>query len=285
MDAEGILSLTNDKTLFISDLDGTLLNRSAELSAYTAAALNAMIGGGLHFSVATARSPVSTLNVLDGMIFNVPLVLMNGVLIYDAGRNHYDLVNYMRPDVVSAVVKVLKEHNATGLLCKMADSELTTYHEALESKILRDFVHERVTKFKRVYIKTDSFTDVPPDNVINIAILDSLELLTPVQGALADRPDLNMTLYKDVYSPEMWCLEIFSDGASKRNAVAFLRETRGYEKIIGFGDNLNDLPMFEACDVRVAVENARPELKAAADYICGSNDDDGVVKWIEEHIK
>ena len=47
------------KTLYISDLDGTLLNRNAELSAYTKAVLNRVIAEGLCFSVATAR-PVAT---------------------------------------------------------------------------------------------------------------------------------------------------------------------------------------------------------------------------------
>ena len=61
----------------------------------------------------------------------------------------------------------------------------------------------------------------------------------------------------------------------------FLRETYGYTKIIGFGDNLNDLPMFEACDLRVSVSNAKDEVKASADCICDSNEEDGVVKWIE----
>jgi hypothetical protein len=54
---------------------------------------------------------------------------------------------------------------------------------------------------------------------------------------------------------------------------------------VGFGDNLNDLPLFEACDIKVAVENAKPEVKAASDFICGSNEDDGVVKWMEEDMR
>jgi len=63
----------------------------------------------------------------------------------------------------------------------------------------------------------------------------------------------------------------------------YLWETYGFERIVDFGDNLNDLPMFAACDVKVAVENANPDVKAAADYICGANNNDGVVKWLEEN--
>jgi len=89
-------------------------------------------------------------------------------------------------------------------------------------------------------------------------------------------------MYEDIYNQGLWYLEVFNELASKKSAVEYLRETFGYERIVGFGDNLNDLPMFEACDVRVAVENARAEVKAAADHICAANHDDGVVKWLSE---
>ena len=49
-----------------------------------------------------------------------------------------------------------------------------------------------------------------------------------------------------------------------------------------FGDNLNDLPMFEIADVAVAVENAFDEAKAKADIIIGPNTEDSVAKFIRE---
>ena len=93
-----------------------------------------------------------------------------------------------------------------------------------------------------------------------------------------------MALVDDTNVNGLWWLEISSAEASKETAVVFLRETYGYTTIIGFGDNLNDLPMFKACDVCVAVENALDEVKSVSDSICGSNDDDGVVKWIANHF-
>lgn len=54
--------------------------------------------------------------------------------------------------------------------------------------------------------------------------------------------------------------------------------------IAAFGDDMNDLEMVRNCGIGVAVRNAVEEVKRSADYICGSNDDDGVAKWIEEFI-
>jgi hydroxymethylpyrimidine pyrophosphatase-like HAD family hydrolase len=99
---------------------------------------------------------------------------------------------------------------------------------------------------------------------------------------LSPQFNVKLTMYEDTYRPNFWYLEIFSAKASKQNAVNYLRNTYDFERVVGFGDNLNDLPMFAACDVKIAVKNAKPEVKAAADYICGANDDDGVVKWLED---
>ena len=54
--------------------------------------------------------------------------------------------------------------------------------------------------------------------------------------------------------------------------------------LVAFGDDINDLEMVKNCGIGVAVENAIDDVKAAAKYICGTNDNDGVAKWLEEHI-
>ena len=51
-----------------------------------------------------------------------------------------------------------------------------------------------------------------------------------------------------------------------------------------FGDDLSDISMLQSVGWGIAVENALPEVKAAADIICGSNDSDGVAHWLEENL-
>ncbi|MCL2160231.1 MAG: Cof-type HAD-IIB family hydrolase, partial [Oscillospiraceae bacterium] len=57
----------------------------------------------------------------------------------------------------------------------------------------------------------------------------------------------------------------------------------GTDLIAAFGDDVNDLEMIKKCGIGVAVANAVDEAKAAADYICETNDNDGVAKWLEEN--
>ncbi|MCL1807183.1 MAG: HAD family hydrolase [Oscillospiraceae bacterium] len=271
-------------TLYISDLDGTLLNGKAELSEGTVRTLNKLMAGGVHFSVATARTAASASMILSGVEWSVPLVLMNGVLIYDPLSSEYIQILSLAAETVSSVISVFQSLGVTGLMYQMKGSVQHTYYESLEHTPLRDFIEERKTRYNKKFNQVNRFSDVPPEAIIYFSLLDTQEKLQPVHDALSGIPDLSQFLYKDNYSPDLWYLEIHSDKASKQNGVDYLRKAYGFTRIIGFGDNLNDLPMFAACDVKVAVANARDEVKAAADYICGTNEEDGVVKWLEEHI-
>lgn len=53
---------------------------------------------------------------------------------------------------------------------------------------------------------------------------------------------------------------------------------------VGFGDDWNDLSLLHACGTGIAVENALPAVKAAADGVCPSNREDGVAQWLEDHL-
>jgi len=273
----------NKKTLYISDLDGTLLNSSVELSRFTTDTLNEMIMAGLYFTIATARTFATVGKIVADLTMKNPIVLMNGVLIYNVEQKRYIKVNRLPSDTVIAVTRILRMFEVTGFMYELKNGEQMTYYESLEQKPLRDFVEERVARYNKVFRQIDSFEYASPEHVIYFSLLDKHERLQPVYEALAAQPGLGLTMYKDIYSPDLWYLEMFSSDASKRNAVVYLREEYGFDRIIGFGDNLNDLPMFTACDVSVAVENANPEVRAAASHICGKNEDDGVAKWLKEN--
>ena len=270
------------KTLYLSDLDGTLLNKDAELSQYTKDALNRMVANGLCFSVATARTAATALKILDGVRWSVPLVLMNGVLIFDTADKRYIQVLSLGAATVAAVLAVFNRLDATGLMYQLSNNEQATYYESLDHKPLRDFVEERKARYNKSFQQASSFGDIPPEGIVYFVLLDSHDRIQLAYEALSEVPGICRFMYKDIYSPDTWDLEILSNKASKQNAAVFLRETYGFERVVGFGDGINDLPLFAACDVKVAVENADPEVRAAADYICDTNNNDGVVKWIEK---
>ena len=272
------------KTLYISDLDGTLLNQSAKLTERTKTSLNSMIENGLNFSVATARllGPVSEM-LLD-VKMNIPIILMNGVLIYDIKERCYVKVNKLQPKIISAVIQTMKEFDITGFMYELSNGTLKTYHDVSKRKKIDEYLENRIRRYKSILPK-NGLSSISGDSTIYFTMIDTHEQLQPVYETLLRVPGINQTFYKNIYNPDSWFLEILSADSSKKNAVDSLREIYGFKQVVGFGDNHNDLPMFEACDIKVAVENAAAEVKDAADFICESNNNDGVVKWLENALK
>ena len=71
------------KKLYVSDLDGTLLNTSGVVSEFSRNTINDLIAKGLNFSIATARTAATANGILAGLDIKEPVILMNGMAIYD----------------------------------------------------------------------------------------------------------------------------------------------------------------------------------------------------------
>jgi len=149
---------------------------------------------------------------------------------------------------------------------------------------MKEFVTERIERYKKQFIKAVDFTELPLDNVIYMSFLDKYETLSSLTEILKQFKHIKFEFYRDIYHDDLWYFEIFSKNASKNTAVNFLREYLQAEHITVFGDNLNDIPMFNAANTKISVQNARKELKDIADIIIDSNENDAVVQYLNKHL-
>lgn len=85
----------------------------------------------------------------------------------------------------------------------------------------------------------------------------------------------------DTYGEDYW-LEICPLNATKAKAILKFKEKMGCDRIVVFGDSVNDISMFEIADEAYAVENAIDELKEKATSVIDGNDEDGVAKFLSE---
>ncbi|MDE5810234.1 MAG: HAD hydrolase family protein, partial [Muribaculaceae bacterium] len=90
----------------------------------------------------------------------------------------------------------------------------------------------------------------------------------------------SVSAYPDIFDPTTALIEVFAPEVSKAAAVKRLQESVGADRLVVFGDNLNDLSMMKVADVAVAVENAQPEVKQHADVVIAANDFDSVARYI-----
>lgn len=270
-------------TLFISDLDGTLFNSKAEISIVTANIINRLIYKGLNFSFATARSVYSAVPMTKNLNINIPFILMNGVSIYSS-KNKYIKNEYIPKKSSLEISELFKKHHIKGFLYRIVNNILYACYTEITDSIMQSFAEERKNKFGKPFIQYNDFSDIiSGENEIYFTTTGEYENLLPLKNDIAELEDVDFAFYEDNYTKK-WFLEIFSKKASKANAIKFMRTEYGFKKIICFGDNLNDISMFNESDLCIAVENAKQELKNKADIITLSNDNDGVALWLYENI-
>jgi len=272
-----------NKTLYISDLDGTLLDPDARLTEYTTQILRQLIAKGLCFGVATARTREGACPRLRELLpLPAPMVLLNGAVIYDSQTQSFIKRETIAPEDLRQLLACVRAHGQTGFLYSLQGNDIIPYHEPITRQILHDFKNERLERYSH-FVETADLS-LHTENIIYFTTQDSRAQLQPLYDEIKDMPALGCVLYEDTYAQNNWYLECFSHAANKGNAVAYLRRAFGYEKIVGFGDNLNDLCLFEACDEAYAVANAREELKARATGVIGANTEDGVAKFLRSSL-
>lgn len=268
------------KTLYISDLDGTLLDPAGEITEKTAEIINSLAGKGLDFTFATARTIYSAGVITAGLDISTPCILMNGVCIYDLKKRKYISVESVSQELSARVISMFEEHGVECFMFRICGKKLTTYYTRLTERVMASFAEDRQRNYGKPFVQCLDMRDVTDGEAIYFTAMSDHDRLLPICSAVRDTAGLDCAFYEDTYTGK-WYLEIFSSGASKANGVKKLRKLCGFDKVVCFGDNLNDLSMFEQSDVRIAVGNARDEVKSAADIVIGSNDRDGVAEYLK----
>ncbi len=269
------------KRLYISDLDGTLFNSDAEVSVRSAEIINSLIDRGMYFAFATARSAYSAVRLTSSLKLNVPCILMNGVSVYDTQKKIYIKNNFFRRDSAQEVKDIFERHSVGCFQYKIHNGQLMAHFNDKTPELLLQFAEERRVKFGQPFYKCNEFA--VDDEIIYFTTTGEYEMLLPVKTEVDRTENIDCAFYEDTYTKKYY-LEVFSAEASKANGIRFLRRNYGFEHVTAFGDNLNDLSMFGVADECVAVSNARPEVRAAADFTALSNDDDGVALWLNNNF-
>ena len=273
-------------TLYVSDLDGTLLNSEKHLTDKTMNIINSLIDKGLLFTIATGRSTATTIPILSRLKINIPIILLNGVIIYDLFMRKCISVEILNHDSVNKMIDILNNANKTAFVYKLDGSyeaaSINIYHGELVEKEEYRFYNKRVNYEK--FIKMDKFDFSSEDKIIYFAMLNKFEILEPIQKLFQEVEDVTSLLYKFSYSDDYYFMEAFSSKASKNTGVQYLKQLTGADKVITFGDNINDIDMLINADESYAVSNACDEVKNITSEIIESNNDDGVAKFLSEGI-
>ena len=271
--------------LFVTDLDGTLINSKREVPKKSLEILNKLIENGINFTVATARTPATAVEILQNLNLKLPVALMNGVLIYDTKELKYIDIKAIEKETVNKVLDIFKAYNKNPLVYGVKDNHLWVYHKDFENVYEYNFYKERADKNLKTFVNVENYNGSLSDsNVINFVAFDNYEKIKAIAEEVKCIEGITVNYYKDVYE-DCYFLEAYSSEASKANGIKYLSKYIEYSKVICFGDNLNDIPMFELANEAYATANAAEEIKKIAADVIGSCEDNGVAEFLEERFK
>ncbi|MBO5444918.1 MAG: HAD family phosphatase [Muribaculaceae bacterium] len=271
-------------TLYVSDLDGTLLNAESKVSDESAALINSAIADGALFSVATARTPATVSRLLKDVHINVPLIVMTGAAIWDMARNRYLHVAFHDEDIARRLLETYRRHSLSTFVYTLGeDNIIHIYHTGPMSDLEWKFVDERKdSPFKEFHIP-DTGCSVFPERLDRVLLFYNMRPtpeVFPVYEEIRSLPGIRPVFYHDIFGEETAIMEVFGEGASKAEAVRILADMINADRVVAYGDNVNDLPILGIADDAVAVSNAVAEVKNAADRVIGPNTDHSVARDI-----
>lgn len=263
-------------TLVATDVDGTLIDHDELVSARTRAAVHAVVESGTPFLLATGRPPRWISPVVEGLGYAPLAVCANGAVVYDSYADRVLSAATLSVDALTELSELaLVALPGSGLAAERVGESA---HDAATPQFVSS------PDYEHAWLNPDN-TEMSEDEVLAAPAVKLLirrpgmtstamyDTLAPHVGALAD-----MT-----YSTENGLIELSAPGITKASGLAAAAERFGFDLsgLVAFGDMPNDIPMLGMARLGVAMGNAHPEAKAAADEVTDTNSAHGVAKVLE----
>ncbi|MCK5785482.1 MAG: HAD family phosphatase [Candidatus Sabulitectum sp.] len=277
------------KPLYISDLDGTLLEDDGTLSSFTRRVLREMLEKGLPFTTASARSVSSIQHIFAGLKFNLPVIEFNGAIISHLGSGEHLHINSIDPPLVEDICRAIHASGHSPFISTCTGSEDRLYYSDITNEGMNWYLGDRrIHGDKRLRFVEDirsSFND----QVVCVNVIGRKVDLSELEQEFRDRysDSLEIHCLQDQYSPGFFWLTAHDRKATKDQAIRTLQQQTGMveSKVVVFGDNNNDISMFKMADRSIAVSNATDELKQYATETIGNNNEDSVIRYIQNDWK
>lgn len=269
--------------LYVSDLDGTLLDMHGEFPRPWVDRLNRLIDRGLKFTIATARNYDSVHPILHEVNLQLPVILFNGAYLTDfpTGEN-LEQSNYIQREVAYELLEVVAPLEQDPFVYTF-DERHRLYYRNATNEGSQAYLKSLEGDGRLQYVDEYQFKD--GEQIAGLLLIDTPAVLDPIHRQLRERfPDnLNQYFAKDIAHPKFHWLQMFHHHADKGKMLRTLSHhlDTPLSQIVVFGDYLNDLEMFEIAGKAVAMGNALPEVQSAAHEVIGTNARGAVLDYLE----
>ncbi|MFD1040439.1 HAD family hydrolase [Virgibacillus byunsanensis] len=255
----------NARAIFI-DMDGTLLTTSNGISRRNAEAIYMIINQGVKVFLATGRQYEITAPYHAALGLQTPMICLNGASIHD-GRTGKAIqikpimLNEERfQHVISEYPCNVLVHTTTGLYCKQMSTEIDDWTK--QGRVPPTYIGDLRNANYRDVLKYSIRTGGPSSHLSNVFTDEG-----------------NVIDWNDGF-------EIVAHGVSKWSAIKTLLSAYGINQreVVTIGDGPNDIQMLRNSGTGVAMANATPKVKDAADIVTGHYQNDGLAEFIEHYL-
>ncbi len=223
------------ETLFVSGVDGILVNKENKISAFSKVELNRMIDDGLKFTIATMRTPASLLEPLSDINFKYPVIVMDGAAIYDVKKSEYVKEYVISEGTATEMVELMKVHDMHPYINVIIDDTLLIYYQDTQDEVNRSLVNKLRVSPYRNYIKREYPGD---ETVVYFMLLDTTERIDAFFQVLVDNgydKKLKIIKYESEDYKGYSYIKIYNKNASKENMLLYLKQKYDLNDTITFG--------------------------------------------------
>lgn len=225
----------NRNTLFISGVDGLLLDDRNNLSSFSKVELNRLIDDGMQFTLSTMRTPASIMESMQDVRLKLPIIVMNGAALYDPKDNSYIKVYVISKETSQKLVKLINDSGINYYSNVIIDDMLVIYYKETDDEINSELVRKLRTSPYRNYIRRQLPDD---ENVVYFMLLDKTEKIKDFYRSLESERltnKLRVIMYESTDYKDYSYIKIYNKNATKENMISYLRELTSINDVVTFG--------------------------------------------------
>lgn len=248
--------------LFISELDETLLATGESLSSYSKIELNQLLDDGVHFTISTMRTPASLIEPLKEIKLNLPVIAMNGAVLYDINEKKYLKSYVISYNKTRELADFIRRFGHQCFINVILEDILVIYHQDLQNDAEKDIYRRMYSSPYRNYL----YKALPEGSnciyLMTIHVTEKIELLYDALKKNGYTNQLKVLRYPSTDYPGYSYLKIYNRNAGEENMIKYLQATLHCSETITFGS-----------------------IDRKYDYIISPDDPDLVVRHIKKLFK
>ena len=274
-----------DKYLFVASFDGALYDRKNGITPYVKFEMNQMLRKGMPFTIATARTPAFLMAELQGLDVQLPVVAMDGAVLYDMKDKRYLATNALRRDLADAICERADRRGFHYFRNVVWQNVLLIFYNDFENFKSEAEKHTYLSNRRSPY-RNYVEGDVPQDgSIVYILLVLKDAEAADFEAELREMDQAGELLFlidKEETLAGYCHLKIYHKNATKAYMLQQLLEQLPQKDYIAFGSDENDVSMLRDAALSYAAAEAVPVARKVADYYLKKHGSDHVVKKMQD---